>query len=383
MFEGFNITDILGTHNINNDTSFIILTNDNLYKFLDKIKVINSYNIYRVNINKLTSQIYKSTKNNFDINNFTSVGDLCSTDSRLIKQILLANKHIVPFSKKYKKIGKIGETTMWISEMKRKSVESRSLGVIITNNSSPPDFATPVLPKSYLIKMDFGRTLLKGNDFNVLNIELDGLWIIIREKFTNNNLLILMNNKYNIMNNINNTNYSSISDDKYLKSNTKKKMIITNDNELMVNNKCLEVTKSNKIILTKCNKSPTQKWSQYGDNFIYNINGINPKCIVYDNFGNIKLKNYKITDTYWSTINGETLILKNRDTPWFINKKDPFINKNLLKEKINFPNKKNSIKTKENTSTNTSNTSNTSNSFIIILLIIIILILLIVKINKK
>jgi hypothetical protein len=379
MFEGFNITDILGTHNINNDTSFIILTNDNLYKFLDKIKVIQPYNIYRVNLNKLTSKIYKSTKNNFDINNFTSVGDLCSTDSRFIKQILLANKHIVPFSKKYTKIGKIGESTMWISEMKRKSMESRSLGVIVTNNSSPPDFATPVLPKSYLIKMDFGKTLLKGNDFNILNIQSDGLWIIIREKFTNNNLLILMNNKYNIMNN----NYSPISDDKYLESNNKylesnnkKKMTLTNDNELMINNKCLEVTKSNKIILTKCNKSSTQKWSQYGDNFIYNINGINPKCIVYDDFGNIKLKNYKITDTYWSTISGKTLILKNRDKPWFINKKEQFINKNLLKEKINFPNKKIPIKTKENK-------SNTSNSFIIILLIIIILILVIVKINKK
>ena len=418
MFTGFNITNILGSRIIDNDTPFIIIYCDDMSKFLDKLKFVNPYTIYRTNITRLTDYI-KQRKIEFDISIFSPIGDICS--DRKITKILLANKHIVPCSSAYKYIGKLGTSVLWIAEMKRKTIQSRSIGIILTNNMTPPSFETPVVPKSYLINMDFGQSLLKGNDFNILNVRSDGLWILIRDKFNTIQKWDTRDFKYISRKG----NYLSVADDdseniKLLPENSRnQKITITDDNQLMINNKCLEVTGSGKVVLKKCNSSNSQKWVSNGNNFISIANNVENKCIGYDENGDIILQQCEnvswtkqnddsnnVTDNNWASIKGKTLVLKNRDNPWFTNEKivknieyfqppmpkpigsyddyTPSVVKCGPKENrisyddINIhckePFQQKKKKKKKNTSSN----------FIILLLVIILLIVIIIKVyNKK
>ena len=327
MFTGLNITNILGHRDIDNDTPFIIISCDDMNKFLDKLEVINSHTIYRLNLIKLREYMGDKVID-FDINNFLSVGDLCS--ERKITQILLANKNIVPCSSAYTNIGKLGKMTMWIAKMKRKTSESRSMGIILTEGSIP-SYETPVVPKSYLVNMDFGQSLLKGNDFNVLNVWSDGLLILIRDKF---------------------------------------------------------------------NTSP--KWKNYGDYKDYkdykdtsrqgNYSSVRSERKKNSNdTDKMKENNNKTNESTWANVKGKTLVLKNRDNPWFTNKT---IVKNI--ENINLH-----TKPRDNTSNITkegfsnygrlgklstplkNKKQNTTNHFVVVLLVIILLIVLIIKISRK
>jgi hypothetical protein len=412
MFTGFNITNILGSRIIDNATPFIIIYCDDMSKFLDKIKFVNPYTIYRTNIPRLTDYI-KQRKIEFDISIFSPVGDICS--DRKITKILLANKNIVPCSSVYKYIGKLGTSVLWIAEMKRKTIQSRSIGTILTNTMTPPSFETPVVPRSYLINMDFGQSLLKGNDLNILNVRSDGLWILIRDKFNTIPKWDTHDFKYISRKG----NYLSVADDdseniKLLPENSRnQKITTTDDNQLMINNKCLEVTSSGKVVLKKCNSSNSQKWISNGNNFVSIANNVENKCIGYDENGDIILQqceNVSWTkknddNNNWTNIKGKTLVLKNRNNPWFTNEKivknveyfQPPIPKPICsyddftpavkcspKEKISYDDINIDCKEQfQQKKKNKKKKKNTSSNFIILLLVIILLIVIIIKGGRK
>lgn len=440
MFTGFSMTDILGSRNIDNDTPFIIVSSDNLHKLLDKVKFVNPYTIYRANMLKLGRYVRSKTYT-IDLANFVPVGDMCS--NRKITKILLANKHVVPTSPSYTRVGRLGGMSMWIAEMKRKNVESRSLGIVLTNGNSSPTFRTPVIPKSYLVRMDFGRSLLKGNDFNVLNVRSDGLWILIRNKFINPDSPD--SPKWGSYGNFKyidkKGNYLSVStenDDVGLlpENSRKQKIRLTSNNQLAMNDKCLEVTSSGKIKLRKCSNNRSQKWIPNGSNFISASGGNFNKCLGYDHNGNIKLQECNktewtkqdydeddVSDIQWRTVRGKTLVLKNRDDPWFMNEKivksREYIKSHLPKalneydsyaksavncgpkeERISYDDVNIHCKSKEGFHNNDKNymgrdgthymrkkrkrgIKGMTDSFILLLLIIVLLILVIIKLNRN
>jgi hypothetical protein len=329
MLTELEITDILGSNNINNNTPFLIVSYKHIQKFLVKIWSHNNYNIFSINYKKLVKYIKKIDNRYIDIDNFIPVGNLCSNIP--ITSIILANKYTVSTSQKYKKVGRINNLVLWTAHMKRKDTKLRSIGVVVTNGKNPPNFKTPVLPRSYLIKMEFPPNDVVGNEFNILNYKKDGLWIISRSKFsklTDSFKLLSLDNKY--LSSYNNTLQVRDSDS------TNQNISYNAQGELVMDDMCIEA--GDNVKLSKCNKKNNQKWIPYNGNLLSSLNGKFSSCLGVKNNKLITKKCNLLSDSDWDFQNTDfpdvrnynwaktkikpdtNITLVNRDDPWFINK---------------------------------------------------------------
>lgn len=416
MFSELIITDILGSEIINNNTPLIIISASSvsLEQYLNLVTTIDSSKIYKLNhelLVKNISTLSDKLPSSFNITNFIPVGDICS--STRIKSIVLANKYILPTTNKFRKVGNLAGLTFWVGYLKRKDKESRTLGVCTTTNNNPPDHRVPVLPRSYLIKMDFPTGKVAGNELNILNIKSDGLWMILRHKFTrgNNNFkLIGLNGKY----------LSSDNNKLQLKEgNTTNQNVSYNvQGELVMGNMCITTNDNKEVYLEKCSKKSGQKWSPYNGNYISMMDNKFNTCLSVGNRNNIvasecdprkesewtqqDIDGADIANYTWPTAKGKTVVLVEKDDPWFLNK-DIVGNVTHVPHKfsVSAPYDTSQAHTSESKYNKTptdfirgysyaeqakniegfGDTENNNDTFSIILLIIIILILFIVKIG--
>ena len=334
MFSELTITDILGSEIIDNNTPLIIVSASpaSLVQYLTLVTTIDSNKIYKLNEKSLITDLSKvSDKIPLGINiaNFVSVGDICS--STRIKHIILANKYILPTTNKFRKVGSFSELTFWVGYLKRKDNESRTVGVCSTTDGNPPNYRIPVLPKSYLIKMDFPSGNVAGNEFNILNAKPDGLWMILRHKFSKNN------NNFKLMG----------LDGKYLSSHNKNLRMrdgtTSNQNvsynvqgELVMGDMCITTNDNKQVSLEKCNKKSGQKWFPYNGNYISMLDNKFNTCLSVGATDSIVTKECEPreesewtqqdtdgvnnTNYTWPMINGKTVVLVENDNPWFLNK---------------------------------------------------------------
>ena len=330
MFTGLEITDILGSRNIDNNTPFVIISYNNIHKYLNKLGSINQYNIYRINYEPLLSYV-ASEKNTseFNINNFIPVGDLCSKSA--ITNLILANKYVIPTTKRYKQVGTIDGMTLWTGFLKRKDKESRSIGIIVTKDKNPPEYRVPVLPRSYLVKMDFTESTVAGNEFDILSLKTDGLWMIVRNKFgksINNFKLLGLNGKYLSSNN----NKLQLRD----KNSSNQSVSYNTQGELVMGGMCLTTNDNKSVTLDKCDRNKKQKWVPYNGNFISMLDNKFNSCLSVDNKDNVITKNCKLSseaewdiqngdvkdvrNITWPTVKGKTVVLTTKNNPWFLNK---------------------------------------------------------------
>ena len=333
MFSDLTITDILGSEIIDNNTPLIIISASpsSLIQYLNIVATIDVNKIYKLNYEKLIKDLSTSldTQNKFDITNFIPVGDLCS--STRIKHIILANKYILPTTNKFRKVGSLSDLTFWEGYLKRKDKASRTIGVFVTTDNNAPEYRAPVLPKSYLVKMDFPDDKVTGNEFNVLNIKSDGLWMILRHKFTkgsNNFKLIGLNGKY----------LSSDNGGLQLKDGNSSGHNISYNvqGELVMGNMCVTTNDSKEVSLEKCNSKSGQKWVPYNGNYVSMLDNKFNSCLSTGNANSVVTKecnpknesewtrqNIDDIDNVnytWPKVKGKTVVLVEKDDPWFLNK---------------------------------------------------------------
>ena len=351
------ITDISGLH-INNNTPFIILTYNKLENLCNKIGIINNNIIYRIDDIKY-SKFIKNKNLKINLKKYIPVGDYCIDINKKINKILLANIDLIITTNKYKYIGSLNNFHFWKGIIKRKNLESRSFGVITTTIKSPPNYNIPVIPKSYLINMDFiNNKIICGNEFNILNYKKDGIFI-----FTRNKLLNINNNSNNNNSNNNNSNNNNSNNNiRFINNNIKK------------NNLC--ATFDNNIVFKKCNNSKQQKWKKINNNnFISILDKKKNKCLSFDIYNNPIIKKCKdiIQNIIWKPKKSKSLVLDIFKNPWYLN--ENIIKDKTLKPAINSP--------IENTTTKTNSykikNSNSDDNFILFILIILLILILIIK----
>jgi hypothetical protein len=322
MLTRLTVTNILGARDIDNDTPFITVSSEDLHKYLKVIKYCNPHTIYRIKYKELARYIQKS-EYSVDMRNFMPVGDICSADN--ITSLLLANKHMVATTTNYRNIGKMNGMYMWVGYIKRQGRESRSIGVITTETNNPPRYPVPVLPRMYLIKMDFGTGFIRGNDFDILSVKSDGLWIVTRNRFKEGSLY------QNSLTSQDRSGRQVVDNSSYAKDFTK--LVYNENGQLLINDKCLTVDKHGKIKMRTCSKSKSQKWIRSGNNYVSMYNGRFNKCIGQNSSGSLVLKEYILntnwndTNRYdsdkiedWKSVKGKALVLKDRANPWFLDK---------------------------------------------------------------
>ena len=329
MLTGLDITDIFGSKSIDENTSFIIVNYKKLNSYIRKVSSVADNNIYKLDIDRLAQTLNKEYRLG-DINfcNFIPVGDVCSRNG--VNNIILANKHVVPTTKRYNKVGEFNGLHLWIGELKRKGKISRSMGVVTTDNPSPPDSRIPVLPRSFLVKMDFRDGIIRGNEFNTLNYKEDGLWMIVRNKFNRSmdNFRLLGNNGK----------YLSSFDNK-LKTKSKnsngQNVSYNVQGELVMNGLCITANDGNNVGLDKCKSDRKQKWFPYNGNFISMMDDKFNTCLSVDNKDNITTKTCNLSSdaewdmqytdpqnrSYsWPKTSGKIVALVEKDNPWYLNK---------------------------------------------------------------
>jgi len=330
MFTGLEITDILGSINISNNTPFIIVSCNSINKYLVKVKTVGQYNVFRINYESLSKYI-ASEKNTseFNINSFVPVGDLCSKTQ--IFNIILANQYVIPSTTKYKKVNTLDGLTFWSGFLKRKGKELRSIGVVVTTDKNPPEYRIPVLPRSYLIKMDFTDSQITGNEFNILSSKQDGLWMIVRNKFgksVNNFKLLGLNGKYLYSNN----NKLQLRD----KNSSNQSVSYNVQGELVMGGMCLTTNDNKSVTLDKCDNKKQQKWVPYNGNFISMLDNKFNSCLSVDSGDNVITKNCNLSSNAewdiqnenvedvrnysWPKVKGKTVVLTTKNNPWFLNK---------------------------------------------------------------
>jgi len=413
MFTGLEITDILGSRNVDNNTPFVIVSYNNIHKYLNKLGSINQYNILRINYDPLLNYIAEEKNTNeFNINNFIPVGDLCSKSE--ITNLILANKYVIPTTKRYKQVGIVDGMTFWTGFLKRKGKESRSIGITVTKDKNPPEYRVPVLPRSYLVKMDFTESLIAGNEFDILSLKTDGLWMIVRNKFgksINNFKLLGLNGKYLSSNN----NKLQLRD----KNSSNQNVSYNAQGELVMGGMCLTTNDNKSVTLDKCASNKKQKWVPYNGNFISMLDNKFNSCLSVDTKDNVITKNCKLSseaewdiqngdekdvrNITWPTVKGKTVVLTTKDNPWFLNKdivgekvyinnnnptsNDPYY-KGYAKYKTNCKAPQEGDKSQGHGYSYANSLDNcvegfseSNDNFVLLILIIILFILLIVKFN--
>lgn len=326
MFAGFNVTDITGSTNINNDSPFIIVKSNNMHDHLVKITSDNGYSVYRLNYQSLSKLVNKYSAF-IDMDNYMSIGDLCSSGE--ITDVILANKNTIASMNKYKKVGTIGNHTAWVGKATKNGNELRSIGVVLTEKDSPPKFNIPILPINYLVKMHFGGSKIRGNEFNILSYFTDGLWTIVVSKFMDHESYFKYSNtngKY--LSSINST--LSMKDSKDNMQNIR----YTSDGQLMIDNKCITVNNGKLILSVRSNTDLNQKWVKKADKFMSLSDSNFNKCLGIDKNNNVVLKNcpksvewdfqnvdyIDVRNPKWKSVKGKSLVLVDRNDPWFLNK---------------------------------------------------------------
>lgn len=396
MLTRLNVTNILGGRDIDNDTPFIIVSSDNIEKFLSPIKFCNPHTIYRIKYREFVKYVQRKGVHSIDMRNFMPIGDLCS-DKR-INSLLLANRHIVPTTNNYRNIGKMNGLYMWVGFIRRQGAESRSIGVVTTKTKYSPKYFIPVLPRMYLIKMDFGSGFIRGNDFDILSVKSDGLWIMTRNRFRAGSLY------YGDLN----PSSSSRESKKKIGKNYDKdftKLMYNEHGQLLLNDKCITVDKYGKLKLRSCGENKSQQWLRSGNDYVSMYNNQFNKCIGTSSSGGLILKNYHPKTDWdgfdrqsegvvedWESVKGKTMVLRDRNNPWFLDKKILQNTEKMGKtsmsaiEMLSHPIKgkrhRKRSKDKYNISTIKDSKRKHIEMYVLIVLIIILLILIIIKLKN-
>jgi hypothetical protein len=204
------------------------------------------------------------------------------------------------------------------------------MGVIITTDGNPPEYRIPVLPRSYLIKMDFSESVIDGNEFNVLNLKTDGLWMLARNRFgksINNFKLLGLDGKYLSSHN----NKLQLKD----RSNSNQNVSYNVQGELVMGDMCLTTNDNSSVTLNKCKNKKKQKWAPYNGNFVSMMDNKFNTCLGVDKSNNVVTKRCNTKQAEWDiqhvdgkdTMNyswpkkkGKRVVLTSKDNPWFTNK---------------------------------------------------------------
>jgi hypothetical protein len=332
------ITDIFGnkissSKETNGKLPFIILHSIQPYLILEKIsKGSETEGIWKPNAQTIFHILYSNSINPI---NFSPVGDIWYTDSKLPKefQLLLVNTdtNISRFPIDFVKIDNYSELSIWRPISPRGYQE---MGLIASQEK--PSLRSLKVINDKLLAPFNNEVAVSGrnthmNEFYLLsNIELKK-YTIDRTKLlqSSSNIKISSNDSY-----ITNDNGSL-----YLKPNNNsksQKITYSINGELQMDDKCISAIDDN-IGIQPCDNNLPQKWYTYQDKYISMSDG---KCLTNKD-GKIKKENCSknnnqkwFTDDYdtvledsqesvgsWETAKGKKVVLIQPDNPWYINKK--------------------------------------------------------------
>ena len=159
-----NITDIIGSQNININTPILVLYDVPRYYLIqgttNKIDIEKLYN-------GMANKIYF-------LNVFIPVGQIIINDTDTSFNLILANTRIIPITSNYKKI----DTDTWIGYIKKNGRINKSIGLYI--GKEPPTCMIPVFPPEFLKQStDQNIKIYK----NIMSNKKYGRWILDEYQF--------------------------------------------------------------------------------------------------------------------------------------------------------------------------------------------------------
>lgn len=322
-----NFTDIFGNTVINNNTPFILMHSNELYKFLSVIHRNRSFTILGYK-NKIIKEAFNNK--NLSIDEFTPFGHIyLNNDDFKMNNIIFGNKRFIKTTKKYKFIDTIGLGSLW--EPISDDPGYTSFGLVYTNSKNAPIIETGLIPKNFIyVASSSIPTNIFKLDYNLIgHISIGKKRLMINKLLNSPKLFKLFNidNKY--LTDVNN-------EIKTIDKSDDPNQIIsyTAQGELVLNDKCI-TKKNNDIKLEKCSESTNQKWISKDNNNFSPLDDVNDLCINSDNSENISLKpcDSSTSDQDWNKENvsrttniklpkykGKTVILVESNNPWYINK---------------------------------------------------------------
>jgi hypothetical protein len=394
------ITDQYG-YNINNDSTFIIIKTNQIYKLLKKKASHKNTIIYEADYSMLSNEL---NSQNIDLNNFVPLGDIYYDGISRPNTIILCNKNKTVFPTNYIDIQNYGNGKIMMPVHSSAYV---AFGLIYINNKEDLKISNVALiSKDYLIdiKKNIDPRLIR-NELYLLSHTTKCLFSLNREgKYINDPHFMKITN-------IENKYLTMTNDNPKLKNklHSKKQNISYNiQGELMIDDKCL-THKNTEVYFDKCKKKQDQLWKIH-DNMIYPTSEPE-KCL--STFGeNIKIKSCssdkydesviwnieesdveKSTDYKLKKYAGKTMVLVDSDDPWYLNRDTtiPMIyNRNMNLSDKNYRNNADfKVSTNNNehfedvTKNNKNDTMTHIYTYIILLLLLIVIILIIYKYTKN
>ncbi len=328
------ITDLMGSKKIDINTPVLILTNVTCSYLLPHTSLTN---VYYVDVVKLHNDLLNSEK---FINNFIPVGQIQINDLTKTFTLIMANVLIIPVTTSFEEITK----NIWIGVIRKNDKICRSLGTIY--NVGKPPISIPVFPNSFLKKLNAQFDDLYDDLYSYKKYDR---WAFNKYKFNidKKNLKIIdgmgeINNMYIPMTTMNiNVNNNDIS------NMYNHKEYFSTQGSIAKDNHCISPKQEfYKISLNHCNTMLDQNRSLLEENLNNNQNNnqrlidhrlldqrlldqtlltVEPTIEANDE-GLLSMnesREYKVescskkNNSGWFK-KGDTLILKEKDDPWFL-----------------------------------------------------------------
>lgn len=360
------VSDLFG-NNINSDTNFILLSSNELYKFIKQIAKNKNSSIWDIDRKKI-NEILK--KYNIDPNNYITLGHIFyknnfHKNNNEPKTILLVNKSITKYPTDFVEVSNYADGKI-IKPIYNKNNDSKyvSLGLYFVNDKNNLKNDIGLIPEYLVSKYKTSKNSeLTSNNFGLLSLS-DQMLMLKKPNNQNNQQ---NDNEINFVDNgsYNGTPYDTPYSSPYnTHYNTQGELIFGIQNAEWNNSK-----------MSNCLNNDNISMSDYNDLFIEQI---------YDSDNSI------ISDKDWNQYQGKSVVLVESETPWFggnniidsddsddsvIDKKDDEKDDEQTINKENF----NSNQINENSSNNCSfNNYLLSNDSYVVLILCSLIILLIV-----
>lgn len=296
-----------------NNAGFGIMTSNNIMQFLDKIIMSENITLY-----------------NMKFNNSVNFGHICTINNAIPTQLLFyPNENqennttkLIDFAHDYEYVAPFDNGYIW---KPIGSIDYMAIGLVYAL-SKPTNLKIGVVHKKYVLNTKSGiANFTAGNEFGLLSHYTYGSYTLNRPvimEMNTNFKLSSYNNEY--ITQINNT--INIAPSSLLNQNIN----YTPENNLSINNKCIDIANS-KIVVNQCNKNTlSQKWYPFQNKFkSYSSDA----CLATDTDAATNIANLitddcagnnsdwaiQNTDSQQFNVSGEKVILVETNNPWYIN----------------------------------------------------------------
>lgn len=329
------VSDLFG-YNIDNNSSFVIIHSNEIYKLLKKVAKDDKYIIWDYNRNKIDNIL---RARNVDPEQFKTMGNMLYGGKHKISTIILANKTNCITPNVLLKIGDFpgGSIVDPIFVENGASPSHCSMGLYYVKDGEQLNMNDIyILPKKTFrtVNMDFAgspkpvKNYLESNPLALLSsynsptgIKYE---IVAKKSFHDpSHMKISTSGKYvTLMPDKKNIKLKS-------KQNSEKQTLSYNaQGELIIDDKCLSYSDNNSVYFDNCSDDNNQKWTISDNKISSSVSG---KCLetngeeIYlqncsDIEWNVEDSDVSTSSDYtWNKHRGKTVVLVKSDNPWYIN----------------------------------------------------------------